>query len=481
MTMDKARLIFIVLLTSVFYKVDANISVWNGHSYSFDWYWTGSEGVYHIKTAADLAGLSRCFSTGYYLHGNFAGQTIILDNDIDLAGHEWTPIGLVDTENKYYEFAGCFDGNNHTIKGMSITKHNNKNINIGLFGFNVTNTFSVKNLRVEGDIILSEITGIRDGESSIYIGGLVGYTEAGVIENCQTNVNISVTINVGKNSSFVCGGIVGYIGQSDAVDICKDCFSSGDISLYFSSGYHAKVGGIVGESYNPDAIISNCASHSNIRVVNAFDCEVGGIVGFANFYKMENTLFSGNIILEDCYYGTGGGLWGSDWSSQPFFNNCLVTGRIRITSEFAKYSPFIASASLGAKFYNCYYLEGIPNKRNYGIEMTETELKSGEPLNGFDKSIWCFEKGVFPTLQLFRDIYTDARGVRMDNNPSPQIKIIDGKVIEVYNISSKTRIKVFNMNGEMIMSNSICSPTTINLTSGLYIIKIGNQTFKVSL
>ena len=104
--MKKLRLFFVVLLTSVFYNVKAETSVWDGYSYSFDWYTNSSGTIYHIKTAADLAGLSRCFSTGYYIHGKFEGKTVILDNDIDLAGYEWTPIGIIDASNTSFEFAG---------------------------------------------------------------------------------------------------------------------------------------------------------------------------------------------------------------------------------------------------------------------------------------------------------------------------------------------------------------------------------------
>ena len=186
--MKKVFQLFAVLFITAVCNVNAETSVWDGHSYSLDWYTNGSGVTYHIKTAADLAGLSRCFSTGYYLYGNFAGRTIILENDIDLNGYEWTPIGIIDETNTYFEFAGTFDGNNHTIKGLSITRViDNPYIKFaGLFGYcPFSDSFSVKNLKVEGSITLRNVN--ISNSSDIYVGGIVGYTgTASAIENCQS-------------------------------------------------------------------------------------------------------------------------------------------------------------------------------------------------------------------------------------------------------------------------------------------------------
>lgn len=102
-------------------KRNEAISRWDGYSYSQAWINRGSGGIYRIKNAAELAGFSKCFSQGYYSHGNFNGATVYLDRDIDLGEYEWTPIGTI-TGYTYYSFAGTFDGNNHKIKGLKVTK-----------------------------------------------------------------------------------------------------------------------------------------------------------------------------------------------------------------------------------------------------------------------------------------------------------------------------------------------------------------------
>ncbi|MEI3502879.1 MAG: hypothetical protein V8Q42_04140 [Anaerovoracaceae bacterium] len=48
---------------------------------------------------------------------NFEGVTFTLTDDIELSG-QWEPIG----SDESYNFAGIFDGDGHTISGISITR-----------------------------------------------------------------------------------------------------------------------------------------------------------------------------------------------------------------------------------------------------------------------------------------------------------------------------------------------------------------------
>lgn len=549
--MERVRLLLVVLFTSMFCNVKAETSVWDGYSYSLDWYTSGSGAVYHIKTAADLAGLSRCFSTGYYLYGKFEGRTIILDNDIDLAGYEWTPIGILDENNYYYEFAGAFDGNNHTIKGLSITKTTDNPYikSVGLFGYcPFSESFSVKNLKVEGNITLKNVN-LSSG-SSLYVGGIVGYTGTSApIENCQSNVNISVEIMTGDFVKANCGGIIGNISNSERTELCKNCYSKGNINVVLNNSNEARIGGIIGNLTCNNTIVSSCVSDCNITVSNGKSSDVGGIIGCASCKAVENSLFRGAINLEYPNYGLAGGIVGVNFDCN-LFNSCLMTGQISKMYGTGWLSAISGTQSGTIVANNCYYLSGIPNSTPYGTAVSEFELKSGNPLNGFDESIWCFTQGEYPTLQFMKNTYTisvptengrigfcvkeggsatiqidaddnwqlkafyidgydytgdvsngrytfssvvgnhiisavfekDASGIRiLKETHSPQIKIIDRNSIQVDNISSKTGIRVYDMNGKMILSKSVSSPTSIDLNTGLYIIKVGEQTFKVSL
>ena len=55
-------------------------------------------------------------------------MTVRLTADIDLTGHQWTPIGLGKAQ-----FAGRFDGCGHTISAVTIQKKWPGNY--GLFGY----------------------------------------------------------------------------------------------------------------------------------------------------------------------------------------------------------------------------------------------------------------------------------------------------------------------------------------------------------
>ena len=100
-------------------------------------------------------------------HGTaFAGTYFQLGNDIDMgAVANFMPIG-----NEFFPFSGTFDGNGHTISGISISRPNTNYQ--GLFGFLYNAT--VMNLTLAD-------SSIEGGES---IGGIAGNFDYGSIQNC---------------------------------------------------------------------------------------------------------------------------------------------------------------------------------------------------------------------------------------------------------------------------------------------------------
>lgn len=58
---------------------------------------------------------------------DFSGKTVTLTEDIDLSAHYWTPIGTSSND-----FRGTFDGENHTITGLTIVSGTTY---AGLFGY----------------------------------------------------------------------------------------------------------------------------------------------------------------------------------------------------------------------------------------------------------------------------------------------------------------------------------------------------------
>ena len=94
-----------------------------------------AESTVTIKTAEDLAELSRNCTLDTWSQG----KTVILENDLDLHGIDFTPIPT---------FSGTFQGNGHTISGLTLTGSGNVR---GLFRY-IQNGATVQDLTVMGTI-----------------------------------------------------------------------------------------------------------------------------------------------------------------------------------------------------------------------------------------------------------------------------------------------------------------------------------------
>lgn len=132
----------------------------------------------------------------------------VLMNDIDLENESWTPIGP-DMNSAY---TGTFDGQGHTIKNLSITGNFNR---AGLFG--CVKDGAIRNLTVAGSVNCTVDHG--------WCGGIAGYAERETIEHCASLCDISF---LGIDSRV--GRIVGYIPDSSASTIIRDCYHIGNVT-----------------------------------------------------------------------------------------------------------------------------------------------------------------------------------------------------------------------------------------------------------
>lgn len=99
---------------------------------------------YCITTAEQLAGLAQLVNNKT-ASVSFEGKTIYLDNDLDLSGYQWTPIGNGSNFGRY--FAGTFDGQYHKIMNLLHHSTGDELIRNGLFGV-VSDGGTLKNLLV---------------------------------------------------------------------------------------------------------------------------------------------------------------------------------------------------------------------------------------------------------------------------------------------------------------------------------------------
>lgn len=226
-----------------------------------------------------------------------------LTADIDLGSEEWTPIYSKSGCEKDYvttAYAGVFDGDGHTIRGLSI---NATTANQGLFS--VINGATVKNLNVKGSV----------ASSNNYVGGIVGKVQQGTIENCSFRGTVTTTKSGGYaggitgttvaqttqisgcvNTGSVSGGCIGGIAGYAKFTTVKNCYNTGKIN---GTG---NTGGIVGQSMNKTTV-ENCYS---IGEVSSTD-NAGGIAGFNGvtdgirncYWTQPDDGFKGGTVSKD--------------------------------------------------------------------------------------------------------------------------------------------------------------------------------------
>ena len=285
----------------------------------------GGEGTdtnpYLIYNAEQLTYLAQQANQGE----TYEGKYIKIMNDIDLKYRKFNPIAIgykEEIQPGIYDFTknvfqGNIDGQGYTIKGININEPQINGVGIiGVLGEKAT----VNNLNIGvGKIIANTCAGGIAGSSkgnitncsnsaqiilksngqtisSQLAGGIVGWSFAGIIENCNNYGEISAEyIKELDSSGLAVGGIVGFI-QSDLSKIIG-CTNKGNVN----AGNYA-AGGIVGYIYESTANVSDCY---NIGKVSAESWGAGGIVGYlesSNSSKVMGCTNKANIAT---------GIWGA--------------------------------------------------------------------------------------------------------------------------------------------------------------------------
>ena len=279
----------------------------------------GAAGTFIVKTPQALQNLNLWMvgtkSTAYFKALGYAGcgdiaddisnanryaQNITLAADITLptvgeGESNWTPIG-----NSSNIYSGVFDGNNKTIKNLTIV--DGSSFYLGLIGTlsGTVQNLKLKNAKIDGSTFrkqnFSQVGGIvgamQDGARVLgctvsgniwggnsYVGGIVGKARKGIlIENCTT-----------AEGSVVKGLYVGGIlGESDS-DVSNrssvtGCINWGTVIRPQDNSNYGYVGGIVANGDDFD--ITNCTNYGALTSDDAV--YMGGIIGGGISCKLEN-------------------------------------------------------------------------------------------------------------------------------------------------------------------------------------------------
>lgn len=329
----KMRLALLALAALVWITVPVSaraegetVDTWDGTAVAFTKGRGTKEEPWLIENAEQLAYLAQQVNNGT----DYKREHFRLVSDLDLRGNEWTPIG---TEGNL--FWGGFDGDGHTITGMTIT--GKENSYVGLFGecrnFTAASSY-IKSVTVKGANI--------SGKS--FVGAIAG---AGAnISDCYSIEN---TIYASRCVGGVCGSLIGKI---------SGCYNSSSVSGISTAG------GIMGsasyEGRDGNGVVQYCYNIGAVTVSQQ-DSSVGGITGAsANRYDISNCLNCGKIT------GNGknvGGIAGStDSNYMNFIGNCY-------------YNSDLNNAGVG---------EGASDKV---IPLTTSQLCGALP-EGLDSTIW---------------------------------------------------------------------------------------------
>lgn len=284
------------------------------------------DGVYHIYNADGLMEWAK--------QQDVLTKDLVLENDIDLVGKTWTPIG---TDMNTGGYSGDFDGNGKFIYNLSV--ENNDDNNVGFFGglaaggtvhdvkfanAQITATSGgayagviagssmgkIESCNVRSSTISGIYAGAIVGNNSVQVngcnaldvtihadkqggqaGGIAGVSH-GKIEYCTVSGKSLITANASNSRA---GGIVGYTSEEGGVStsgrLLKCAVDGATISGYWA-------GGIAGE--NNFGIVAQCIAHKVIVTHTSDEASfrLGGVVGY-------NT--RGNVVACYAAYSTVGG------------------------------------------------------------------------------------------------------------------------------------------------------------------------------
>ena len=321
-----------------------------------------------------------------------------LVNDLDLAGIDHEPI--FDDINY---FDGSFNGNNHTIKNLTVNTESNFPSLFGFIGngsvsyFNLVNvsvkTVNFNTVEAKHNYCVGTIAGVSYGfihditvsgtiiadglyYDGIAIGGLIGMA-GGTIANCATDIQIEIS-NIQRNNDtgitipYVFGGLVG-VGDSALI---RESGASGTITLTESYPKEGATGGLIGyyfTSREVETSIKDCTT--NVEIYGDTYYDAGGFIG--RVYVSNNTSLQ---ILNSAVYGdiTMGNVGGFIGRGSCFgvlnIEKCHTEGVINILSRGAGFIFMYDSNSMAnVLIKDCYSCGDIVG----GADSSKEGLYSG--------------------------------------------------------------------------------------------------------
>lgn len=242
----------------------------------------------------------------------------VLGIDIDLSayssGEGWTPIPAL---------AGCFQGNGHIIRNITINRPNAYAAFIaGLMPTGVISNLRLVNVNIigggsytyigtlvgtnQGTIIDCSVTGTIATSSNLVIGGLCG-NNSGIITDSHAGVTVTATYD----GHYYAGGFVG----SNSGEIF-DSYATGTVTGVQSAG------GFIGQN-NTGSSVTGCHATGTVYGTRA----TGGFIG-SNFGDMTDCYSGGSVYGTVDVAGSKDAIGGLAGKSDGNVINCHATGAV---------------------------------------------------------------------------------------------------------------------------------------------------------
>ena len=473
---------------------------------------------FRIRTLDDLVTISDSvannnnftYGSGYSAYSKtFAGKYFVVENDIDMSGYRFTPIGA----DYNHRFAGIIDGQNHTLTGLNVSTGTNGYA--GLFGY-ADSVSVIKNLTLSNVTVKSEyyytggLVGMGYGDienctvsgtvtssgvacggiagvgmnfkncsfsgtikgTGGFVGGIVGQS-FGKIESCNAAATITVS---SETENYTGGGIVGTMYGLGTT--CTDCYFTGSVDG--TSARNLFIGGIVGQNFK--GTVDGCFSVANVYGADT-QAAVGGVVGTLNG-TLTNSYAMGYV--HSVASESTGGIVGSvrlqvnDGDTvQSVIKNCYFAGRLR-AENYLYDSETGVRETLGAIYDGCnptvenvYFDCQMVDYTSTHYRALTSELTSASGPSGFDASKWTFTEGYYPRLTAIADNDVAKQGASV-LALSPNFPDNTSYVSENATITTLGNTRAYLLKNSAITTTGYCG----SISNGSYVLNntIGKDT-----
>lgn len=258
------------------------------------------DGTYHVYNGDGLL--------AWASDENVLNKDVVLENDIDLSGRTWTPVGSDMSTNGY---AGEFDGNGKYIYNLTVASSDAANV--GFFGA-LASGGKVHDVKFSG----AEVVG---GSESF--AGVVAGASLGVIDGCNVL------------DSKVSGNYAGAITGNNSVQVNNS--NARDVQI---TGAYA-AGGIAGTSYGKIEYCTLSGKSTIIAEGGSASC-AGGIVGMTSQESGVST--SGRLLKCAVDGATISGIWAGGIAGENSFG---IVAQCIVNQAVITHASSAASARLG--------------------------------------------------------------------------------------------------------------------------------------